>query len=93
MLEKYTWTWGGLNYILNPLILQPDGGKVGVGTKNPERLLHLSTDDGKCIILQSPKGGEGNTVSLDFQTYKNGNNQSCQLFPCRQLTMENIHLT
>lgn len=71
--KRVSYTWSGLNFNLTPLSLQPLGGTVGIGTTNPEGLLHLSSDDGKCLVLQSPKGGADNTVSLDFQTYKQDN--------------------
>lgn len=57
-----------------PIILQEYGGKVGIGTTEPERALHLLNNDGQCLVLQSSKGSEGSTVSLDFQTYLKLNN-------------------
>lgn len=50
-------------------------GNVGIGTTIPGKLLHVSSNDGQCLVLQSTKGGDGSTVSLDFQTYATLNNQ------------------
>ncbi len=59
--------------------LQVNGGmdvtdKVGIGTTNPQRLLHISSNDGQCLGLQSTRGGVGSTVGLDFLTDTTQNN-------------------
>jgi hypothetical protein len=46
----------GLNTNYN-LSLNPNGGNVGIGTTNPERILHLDADQGRAII-QLDKGGD-----------------------------------
>lgn len=51
------------------LILQPEGGKVGIGTSKPGMPLHVSSADNPLMLLQSTKGGAGNTANLNFQTY------------------------
>ncbi|MGB9939417.1 hypothetical protein [Methanosarcina sp.] len=47
-------------------------GKVGIGTTNPQRQLHISKsndNDVHCLMLQNSKRGGDTSVSLDFQTY------------------------
>jgi hypothetical protein len=39
------------------LVLNPAAGNVGIGTTNPERILHLDADQGRAII-QLDKGGD-----------------------------------
>ncbi len=51
------------------LILQPEGGNIGIGTSKPGMPLHVSSADNPLMLLQSTKGGAGNTANLNFQTY------------------------
>jgi hypothetical protein len=52
----------------HPLAIS-SAGKVGIGTSGPTRPLHVSTPGSDVLMLQSTRGGGGNTANLDFQTY------------------------
>ncbi len=51
------------------LLLQPEGGNLGIGTPAPGMPLHVSSAGNQLLLLQSTKGGAGNTANLNFKTY------------------------
>ena len=46
--------------IKHNLILQPDGGKVGIGEDNPDSLLHISADSGQAQVRLQRTGAAAN---------------------------------
>ncbi len=62
------------------LLLNPDGGYVGVGFSNPATILHLASNAGftkvPFLTLQNLGGGAGAEAALQFKTYNTSYTQA-----------------
>ena len=56
-----------------PLLLNPNGGNVGIGTTTPRSSLHIRKDNqgglGPTLTLMNGAGHEGAQAAIDFHTY------------------------
>ncbi len=58
---------------ISPLLLNPNGGNVGIGTTTPRSSLHIRKDNqsglGPTLTLMNGAGLEGAQAAIDFHTY------------------------